>query len=69
MEAICENDNSHGEMNWDHKTVVAAKGLSKMYHSFCFIIYFVITRNAMSIIKPISVKLQYTSYDVVKAYN
>ena len=48
---------------------MAANGLSKMYHSFSFIISFVVTRNAMSIIKPISVKLQYTSYDIVKAYN
>ena len=68
MEAVCENDTSYGEMDWDHKTVVAANGLSKMYHSFSFIISFVVTRNAMSIIKPISVKLQYTSYDIVKAY-
>lgn len=69
MEAICENDTSHGVMDWDHKTVVAANGLSKMYRSFSFIISFIVTRNAMSIIKPISVKLQYTSNDIVKAYN
>ncbi len=37
MEAICENDTSHGEMNWDNKIIVAANGLSKMYHSFSFI--------------------------------
>ncbi len=47
----------------DNKTIVAANGLSKMYHSFSFIVSFVVTRNAMSIIKPVSVKLQYTSYD------
>ena len=69
MGAICENDTSHGEIDRDHKTVVAVNGLSKMYHSFSFRISFVITRNAMSIIKKISVKLQYTSYDIVKAYN
>ena len=68
IEAICDNDTSRGEMNWDNKTIVAANGLSKMYHSFSFILSFVVTTNAMSIIKPISVKLQYTSYDIVKAY-
>ena len=41
----------------------------KMYHSFSFIISFVSTMNAMSIIKPISVNLQCRSYDIVKAYN
>ena len=56
MEAISDN---HGEMNWDNKTTVAANGLSKMCHSF-FIVSFVVTTNAMSIIKPITVKLQYT---------
>ena len=69
MEAICEHDTSYGEMNWDNKTIVSANGLSKMYHSFSFIISFVSTMNAMSIIKPISVKLQCRSYDIVKAYN
>ena len=48
---------------------MAANGLSKMYHSLSFIVSFVVTTNAMSIIKHISVKLQYTSYDIVKAFN
>ncbi len=49
---------------------MAANGLSKMFHSFSFIMSFIVTRNAMSIIKPISVKLQSTHYDdIVKAYN
>ena len=52
-------------MNWGNETIVSANGLSKMYHSFSFIISFVSTVNDMSIIKPISVKLQCRSYDIV----
>ena len=69
MESICERDPSYGDMNWDTKTIVAANGLSKMYHSFNFIVSFISASNALSIIKPISVKLQNRSYDIVKAYN
>ena len=69
MKAICERDNSFGDMNWDSKTIVAANGLCKMYNSFTFIISFISTMNAMSIIRLISVKLQNRSYDIVKAYN
>ena len=69
MEAICEHDTSYGEMNWDNKTIESANGLSKLYHSFSFIISFVSTMNAISIIKPICVKLQCRSYDIVKGYN
>ena len=38
MEAICEHDTSYGEMNWDNKTIGSANGLSKIYHSFSFVI-------------------------------
>ena len=36
MEAICDNDTSHGQMDWDNKTIVAANSLSEMYHFFSF---------------------------------
>ena len=68
MEAIVESDPTYEDMNWDRKTVVAANGLLKMYFSFTFIVSFIVTMNAMSIIKPISVKLQKKSSDIVKAY-
>ena len=68
MEAIVESDPTYEDMNWDSKTVVAANGLLKMYFSFTFIVSFIVTVNAMSIIKPISVKLQIKSSDIVKAY-
>ena len=69
MKAISEQDSSYGDMSWDSKTRVAANGLSKLYHSFTFITSFIITMNVMSVIRPISVKLQHRSYDIVKAYN
>ena len=68
MEAILESDPTYEDMNWDRKTVVAANGLLKMHCSFTFIVSFIVTMNAMSIIKPISVKLQNKSSDIVKAY-
>lgn len=33
MKAISENDTTYGDMNWDGKTILAANGLSKVYHS------------------------------------
>ena len=55
-------------MNWNTKTIVSANGLLKMYHSFPFIVSFNVTMNSMSIIKPISIKLQKRCTDIVKAY-
>jgi len=67
MKAICDNVTSHGKMNRNNKTTVAANSCSKctsFSHSYCYIV----TRNARSIIKQ-SVKLQHNSYDIVKAYS
>ena len=69
MVAITEHDNTYGDMNWDAKTIVAANGLLKMYSTFGFIFSFVITMNCMSVIKPISIKLQKKSNDIVYAYS
>ena len=48
--------------------IVSANGLLKMYLSFPFIISFIVTMNSMSIIKPISIKLQKRCTDIVKSY-
>ena len=56
-------------MDWDSDTVVKANGLLKMYTTFQFIVVFVVTMNAMAVIKPVSVKLQKRSIDIVSAYN
>lgn len=69
MEAIVSRDDQYGKMNWDSKTIVAANGLLKMFRSFTFVISFISTMNAMAIIKPISIKLQKRSNDIVRAYN
>ena len=66
MEAIVFHDNQYGEMNWDTNTVVTANGLLKNYTSLSFLVAFIVT---MSIIKPISIKLQFGYYDIVKAYS
>lgn len=49
---ITERDMSYGDMNWDGSTVVSANGLLKMFRSFVFILSFIVTMNAMAIIKP-----------------
>ena len=69
MKAISEQDSSYDDMSWESKTIVAANGLSKLYHSFTFIMSFIPIMNAMSVIRPISVKLQHRSYDILQAYN
>lgn len=52
---------------WDSKTILAANGLLNSYKSFTFIASFVCTRNAMSMIRPITVMLQYRN--VIRAYS
>ena len=68
MEAITDCDLTYGIMNWGTKTIVSANGLLKMYFSFLLIVSFIVTMNSMSIIKPISIKLQKRCTDIVKAY-
>ena len=69
MEAIVSRDDTYGDMNWDSNTIVSANGLLNIYSTFSFIVSFVATMNVMAIIKPISVKLQSVSNDIVKAYS
>lgn len=69
MKAIVSRNSQYGEMNWDGKTLVAATGLLTMYRTFSFILSFVAAMNVMAIIKPISIKLQFRYYDIVKAYS
>ena len=68
MEAITNRDLTYGIMNWDTKTIMSAGGLLKMDLSFPFIVSFIVIMNSMSIIKPISIKLQKRCTDIVKAY-
>ena len=68
MVAITQCDPAYDDMNWDSKTVVTANGLLKMYTTFQLMVSFVTTMNVMAIIKPISIKLQRRSNDIVNAY-
>ena len=68
MIAITEHDSTYGDMDWDSKTTIAANGLLKMFCSFTFILSFIVTMNAMAIIKPLSIKLRKRNNDIVHAY-
>jgi hypothetical protein len=69
MVAITSRDTAYGIMDWDANTIVTANGLLKMYCTFSFIYSFIVTMNCMSIIKPVSVKLQYKTNDIAYAYS
>ena len=56
---------TYGNINWD--SVIAANGSLKMFHSFVFILSFIVTTNVMAVIKPVSIKLQYRTSDIVYA--
>ena len=64
MLAITNNDNIYGNMDWDSKTIVTANGLLKAFSGFNFIYSFIVTMNCMSVIKPLSIKLQYRTNDM-----
>ena len=53
-------------MNWDGKTIVACKWFVENVSVF---LSFVVTINAMAIIKPDSIKLQHRSNGIGCAYN
>ncbi len=68
MVAITEHKLTYSEMNWDCKTVVAANELLKMFRSFTFSSTLVIM-NTMAIVRPLSIKLQYRTSDIVYAFS
>ena len=59
MESHVSRDDKYSETNWDANTVVLENGLLKVYTSFSFIVAFVATMNAMSVVKLISIRLQF----------
>ena len=69
MMAITDHDTTHGVMDWDGNTVIIAKGLLSTYNNFGFIYSFIVTMNCMSVLKPVSVKLQYKTNDIAYAYS
>ena len=55
--------------NWDRETLLKANGCYHTCCSFQFLVSLTVTMKILSVIKPISVKLQRKSNDIVKAYN
>ena len=55
--------------NWDRETVQKASGCYHTCCSFQFLISLIVAIKTLAVIKPISVKLQKKSNDIVKAYN
>lgn len=69
MSLVVTHDDSYGCMDWDSNTVVTANGLHKTYSTFNFIYSFIVTMHCMSVIKPLSIKLQYRANDIAYAYS
>lgn len=59
----------YGDWSWDAETKTLANGLVHRVTSFEFIVTFVSTMKVLAYIKPITVKLQKRSMDVIKAYS
>ncbi len=49
--------------------VVTANGLHKNYSTYNFMYPFIDTMHCMSVIKPLSIKLQYRANDIAYAYS
>ncbi|CAH3116263.1 unnamed protein product [Porites lobata] len=54
--------------NWDRETLQKANGFYHTCCSFQFLIALIVTMKTLAVIKPISIKLQKKSNDIVKAY-
>lgn len=57
------------DWHWDSETKVRAQGFLHILKSGQHIIPFLVTKNALELLKPIAVKLQKKDQDVVQAYN
>ena len=54
--------------NWDRETLQKANGFYPTCCSFQFLIALIVTMKTLAVIKPISIKLQKKSNDIVKSY-
>lgn len=63
-----QHEADYSVMNWDRETLTKANGLSHAITNFEFIVALVVTLKALSVLKPVSVKLQKKSNDVMTAY-
>lgn len=55
--------------NWERETVQKASGRYHTCCSFQFLISLIIGMKTLTVIKPVSIKLEKKSNDIVKAYN
>ncbi len=66
MSLVVSHDDTYGCMDWDSDTVVTANGLHSTYN---FMYPFIVTMHCMSVIKPLSIKLQYRANDIAYSYS
>ena len=55
--------------NWDRETVQKANSCYHTCCSFQFLVSLIVGMKTLAVIKPVSIKLQKKSNDIVKAYN
>ena len=60
---------TYGRWNWDMETLTRAASLHTILTSFEFLVPLVAASNALSSVRPLSVKLQRKAQDIVKAYS
>ncbi len=65
MEAIVTRKDDWG---WDSETVTKANGFLRQLETFEFIVSASITMRLLSSVRPVTVKLQKRSTDILKAY-
>ncbi len=63
MSLVVSHDDTYGCMDWDSVTA-KFNGLHKNYSTYNFMYPFIVTMHCMSVIKPLSIKLQYRANDI-----
>ena len=58
----------YGHWSYDTETLTRANGLQHVLASFDFIMSLTTTANALASLRPLSIKLQRRSWDIVRAY-
>ena len=58
----------YGHWSWDTETLTRANGLQHVLTSFDFLMSLTTTANALASLRPLTIKLQRRSWDIVKAY-
>ena len=64
-----DNAEQYGQWCWDRESLTKANGLYHVIRSFDFLMALTVTSNALASVRPLSVKLQKKSQDIVRAYD